>query len=354
MNAITETKKSPEKSAEGSMKTSQPMSWLASVLVVLLSLSFSVFLAEIAARAYLLGPIAILPQYGCSIFPIGSSNVIQTSSIPGIPYVLKPNLNTFHKFAPFKTNSDGLRDREYTLTKPEGVYRVAVVGDSFSFPEGVPLERAWHSILETEFNKSSKEKKYEFINFAVGGYRFDEYVATLEHRALKYAPDHAIVGICPFNDLPMNWHRKRPVPYVVKEAPLEYYQAYLPKLLRQALPSLFPPAEDAGTYASIKKEWKIENCELESIRKSFKRLKDLGTKNGFGTTLVVLRRATETEFQTKTFEGLAKEFGFPIIDCGPSFPDLGKQWSIYPSDGHPNARANEVFARTISNSIQLD
>ena len=37
-------------------------------------------------------------------------------------------------------NSAGLRDREHTVRKPPGVYRIAIVGDSYSEAMQVPLD----------------------------------------------------------------------------------------------------------------------------------------------------------------------------------------------------------------------
>ena len=47
-----------------------------------------------------------------------------------------------------RINSNGLRDREYPYEKGEGVFRILVLGDSFSAALQVPLEQIWHEIIE--------------------------------------------------------------------------------------------------------------------------------------------------------------------------------------------------------------
>ena len=40
-------------------------------------------------------------------------------------------------------NSAEMRDREHPLDKPEGVYRIAVLGDEYSEAFDVPIQRTW-------------------------------------------------------------------------------------------------------------------------------------------------------------------------------------------------------------------
>ena len=49
-------------------------------------------------------------------------------------------------------NSHGLRDKEYTYTKPKNVFRILCLGDSCTFGLGVSISKTYHSLLE---NKNS-------------------------------------------------------------------------------------------------------------------------------------------------------------------------------------------------------
>ena len=67
-----------------------------------------------------------------------------------------------------------MRDHEYSLTKPAGVKRIAVIGDSVAFgftrhPVALPLKEIFPKVLEAELNAASPGR-YELLNFAVTGY----------------------------------------------------------------------------------------------------------------------------------------------------------------------------------------
>lgn len=49
-----------------------------------------------------------------------------------------------------KNNSFGFTDKERTPKKPKGIYRIAVIGDSFIWGDGLPYPKVWSHKLETK------------------------------------------------------------------------------------------------------------------------------------------------------------------------------------------------------------
>ena len=98
-----------------------------------------------------------------------------------------------------KINSKGLRDKEYDYNKPEGIKRIIVLGDSFTWGYGVEAKDRFTEILNNKLPDN-----YEVINMGVSGYGTDQELLTLEREGLKYNPDLVVVGFHPGTDLDDN------------------------------------------------------------------------------------------------------------------------------------------------------
>ena len=66
-------------------------------------------------------------------------------------------------------NSYGLRGPEFTIEKPQDVYRIIAVGGSTTFGNGVNDEFTWPFLLEKTLNELETSKKIEVINGATDG-----------------------------------------------------------------------------------------------------------------------------------------------------------------------------------------
>ena len=99
----------------------------------------------------------------------------------------------------FKTriaiNSAGMRDIEYTLAKPPGKKRIAVLGDSFTSSMGVDLPEAFTEIMEAKLLRD-----VEVLNFGVNGYGPAQEMLILQKRAIQYQPDLVVMVIFVGND----------------------------------------------------------------------------------------------------------------------------------------------------------
>jgi hypothetical protein len=90
------------------------------------------------------------------------------------------------------TNSEGFRGiREYAKNKPEGVYRIIVLGDSFPFGFGVRDEESFLAVLESRY------QKLEVINLCVPGYGIDQMLMVWRTIASQYEADMVVIGIFP-------------------------------------------------------------------------------------------------------------------------------------------------------------
>lgn len=92
-----------------------------------------------------------------------------------------------------KTNSFGIRDKEYSLEKPTGTYRIFVVGDSYTFGWGVDNEDIYTEVLEERLNGNGGGK-YEVFNLGINGIGTDlKYLRLLQYS--DYSPDLVILHV---------------------------------------------------------------------------------------------------------------------------------------------------------------
>ena len=104
---------------------------------------------------------------------------------------LRPNLRDFRSGGQpaVISNSKGMRDgREFSFQKQNGMRRMVVLGDSFTFGQGVEQDEAWPAHLQMSL------PKWEVLNMAVHGYGTDQQLLMLKHEGVKYHPDVVIVG----------------------------------------------------------------------------------------------------------------------------------------------------------------
>ncbi len=86
-------------------------------------------------------------------------------------------------------NSAGMRDREHPLDKPDGTYRIAVLGDDYSEAFQVPIQRTWWWRLPRALDACGFGRKVEVLNFGVGGYGTTQELVMLQTTAMRYQPD---------------------------------------------------------------------------------------------------------------------------------------------------------------------
>lgn len=105
---------------------------------------------------------------------------------------------------PLKINSKGLRDHEYDYAKPEGVRRVFVLGDSFTWGYGVGNDQIYTEVLERGLAGQppvgSVADKWEVLNAGVSGWGTDQEFLFLINEGFKYEPDIVVLAFYLMND----------------------------------------------------------------------------------------------------------------------------------------------------------
>lgn len=115
-----------------------------------------------------------------------------------------------------KINSDGLRDIEHKISKPDSTFRIAILGDSYAEGLQLDISKLFWKVLENQFQecKLSKERKIEVINFGASGFGTGRELLMLRKKVWKYKPDMVILAFLTGNDVRDNSKELNRVDYI--------------------------------------------------------------------------------------------------------------------------------------------
>jgi lysophospholipase L1-like esterase len=140
---------------------------------------------------------------------IGYSAPIWYQPHPQLGWTLRPGVAgwfTREGRAFVEVGASGRRDRDYPLHKPEDVYRIAVLGDSYAEAMQVKREEAFWALLPARLQACGfqPDKRIEVLNFGVSGYGTAQEYLMLESTALRYRPDVVLLQFTNGNDVRNN------------------------------------------------------------------------------------------------------------------------------------------------------
>jgi hypothetical protein len=278
---------------------------------------------------------------------------------PELGWRLRPGLAAWYTRegrAFVRVNAAGSRDdREYARAKPAGVYRIAVLGDSYSEAMQVPRSQTYWALLAGRLAACGfrDARPVEVLNFGVSGYGTAQEVLALESTALGYRPDLVLLQFTNGNDVRNNSRaledeKARPF-FVLRQDGLRldasfaasprFQQRISPaftalraaadysrvvQLVREARPSrLLSSAQAAPAGAGVEQgmepfvlapprdapweqAWRITEALISKTR-------DLAARNGAGFVLVTVPYAIQVHPERRQREALQAELGVPDL-----------------------------------------
>ena len=154
------------------------------------STTLSVSMLEVGSRVWL-GCVATQEQ--ARRYTLGSEvdpSRLQWSPHHYLNYYPTPN----YRSGLTSHNSLGYRDREFSLAKPAGTFRIVALGGSTTYTIKVEdNEKMFTRQLENMLRENYGYQAVEVINAGVGGYDSYESLVNLQFRALDLDPDLVIV-----------------------------------------------------------------------------------------------------------------------------------------------------------------
>jgi len=314
----------------------------------------ALFAAEIALRLRLYGPRGLAPRWMNSVHALGDSGLLRPALVPDLRYQLAPDRDELFKMARLRTNSQGLRDREYPFGKPPATLRIAVVGDSFTMGSGVALEDVYHSVLERLLSSDPGGRACECINFGVGGYSIPDYTAVVRHLVPRYDPDLILVALTATDRSPPD---RRAGPFVPRPATRPFFESLLVKEARHAVLR----ARRGAALRAARAMWEspadeggdpLDEPTTRFLRGSLGNLARAARELGLPIAVVHLRAGAPPggvdSRLTRAFRRACQEADLPYCDVSRRFAGVDSaSFCIFHDDPHPNAAAHAIFAEEI-------
>jgi len=343
---------------------------LINITFSLLGILFAFATAEVSYRLYLSLTTENTPtdihaaletSLATDITEIGDSNslrgLVQPSSVPDMVFELKPNMRGRFLGKGLRTNSFGMRGPETTIKKPEGVVRIAGLGDSVMFGWGVEEEETYLYLLEQRLRGQGINA--EILNFAVPGYNTAMELATFKDKAIHFEPDVVLLHFVN-NDLD--------VPHFMLEES-EVPSLYGSKLLGQLGTILKPEATETGLLdiASRRMDQEAWDSVLEQYRhmvgpKAFRGfLRELARLCQDNEMPLIMLVGAHTRLTREISRGrMVNRFSFDVLEALPTvdayfennYPDSDsrfrqqKLW-VSAQDSHPNALGHRLYAEAL-------
>jgi lysophospholipase L1-like esterase len=167
------------------------------------SLASSLLLVAVAIAATLLAGEA-------AVRLLGLEARVKVRVVPGKGITFEPSAPYRHVkegFSSGRFNAQGFRDRERSVVKPPGGFRILVLGDSFVEAFQVPLDEAFPAVLEDRLRARPGGGTTEVLAMGQSGFgTASELMRYLDFGA-AYAPDVVLLAFYAGNDVRDNSRR---------------------------------------------------------------------------------------------------------------------------------------------------
>ena len=258
-------------------------------------------------------------------------------------------------------NELGYRDRAIAADRGSDVYRIALVGDSFAFGQGLPVEERFGELIEAELNRAVPGK-YEVLNFSNPGQATVSEIRVIEADVLPLKPDFILVQWLP-NDFKDRTRPPVPLPPRLVSNPglhryLQACSALYFLLNSQYRAIIARTGSDRFDYTADMMQPFQEPDSAEARAAAQPMVDLLQQLNDSGTSYALVlhpllqpnlganyRLAPMHEMVMK----LCREAGARCLDLAPAFRSLGPDFDyttlwVNRFDAHPGARANRLVA----------
>ncbi len=256
-------------------------------------------------------------------------------------------------------NSLGFREREFNA-KPPGRYRIAVVGDSFTFGNGISADQRFSAHLQRAL-----PSRAEVLNFGTAGANTPEHVGLIHDRLPTLTPDYVLVQWF-VNDVEHTANSRPPVAHIVP-SPAAHEWLLTSSASYTLLNTWWTRRQVLGQTATSYAGYmhaRHADPQGEPARLEREAMRALVTVTGaiharlglvlFPDTSYDLGGDYPFEFLHRRVLDFCNEQKLTCLDLRPAFAGVKRRQSLWanPLDSHPSASANAIAAVKILETFE--
>jgi lysophospholipase L1-like esterase len=228
-----------------------------------------------------------------------------------------------------KTNSEGLRDYEFPIEKPNNTIRIIVLGDSYTEGVGVEINETYSKQLEILLNNNSKTN-IEVFNFGVSGYNTLDEVNIFFEKGVKYNADIILIGYL-YNDIDNQTQIRKITNYLLEKKKLPGNENLdIWKEKRKII-------QKERTHVSHSEQFKIINESLNLLASNINEEIEVLIFSFWGTP----------KWQNEFLNSICKKRGWHIIQLNWIQNKYLEDVDIHPKDAHPSRFAHNLVAKKL-------
>jgi hypothetical protein len=256
-----------------------------------------------------------------------------------LDYELVPHARGRFVGAMVEVNRWGMRDRDYSRTRPPGTFRVAVLGPSITMASGVAAGEGFEALVEERLNaeRASGEARYELLNFGVAGYTPLHVLYQLERTVFAFEPNAVLyVG----HSGEVEAAARRWASMLARGLDMEH--EYLNQLSRRT--------GITRATGPVEARRRLRPLRAELLAWVYRRIVADCRSRNVTPVYVYMPRVTDALERWRAPDrsevlALAHDAGFAVVDLSDAFDGHAPSalW-IRENDGHPNALGNRVVA----------
>jgi hypothetical protein len=252
---------------------------------------------------------------------------------------------------------------EHTIEKPDGVFRILGLGDSFTYGQGASFEDTYLYRIEKMLNqREGNHPRFEIIKAGIPRFFPESERLLLEHYGLKYNPDLILVGFLP-NDIADTFVGIDSITVsedggyllpkeIGKIGKWLYFHSHLSRIILRKYIIL---KERRFRFSEIYKSDGFHEKDWLRVESEYKKMIEIARRSHAQITFIHIPQGIGDDslsYPSLRLSKFSSEQGVPFIDVLPAMEEASKHEILYwENDGHCNSAGYRVIAETVYSKL---